>query len=119
MVVTSVRAPGVRLMRSRMTSSMTVAGRPFSSATRSRSAGSKAISPRMARSVMAATCVFEVHEVGQFVDAFLSDHGGIHVGEEKLLAPASGRLHHYVDAAGKPFAQHTGDRAARRPPAAG
>ena len=26
-------------------------------------------------------------EIGQFVDAFLADHGGIHVGEKKLLAP--------------------------------
>ncbi len=26
-------------------------------------------------------------EVGQFVDAFLADHGGIHVGQKKLLAP--------------------------------
>ena len=26
-------------------------------------------------------------EIGQFVDAFLADHGGIHVGQKKLLAP--------------------------------
>ena len=38
-VATSVRAPGVRLIRSAMTSSTTAAGKPASSATRSRSAG--------------------------------------------------------------------------------
>ena len=55
MVAISVRAPGVSVMRSRRTSSITDTDRPSSSATRSRNAGSKAISPRMARSVMAAT----------------------------------------------------------------
>ncbi len=58
MVAISVRAPGVSLMRSRRTSSITDTGTPSSKATRSRSAGSKAISPRMARSVMAATWAF-------------------------------------------------------------
>ena len=37
---------------------------------------------------MAATCGLEADEVGQFVDAFLLDHGGIHVGEQQPLAPA-------------------------------
>ena len=54
-VATSVRAPGVSVMRLRMTSPMVEVGSPLSKATRSRSAGSKAISPRMARSVIAAT----------------------------------------------------------------
>ena len=36
-------------------------------------------------------------EVGQLVDALLADHGGIHVGEKKLLAPGSNRLHDNVD----------------------
>ena len=36
-------------------------------------------------------------EIGQFVDAFLADHGGIHVGEKKLLAPERRRLHDNVD----------------------
>ena len=36
-------------------------------------------------------------EIGQFVDAFLADHGGIHVGEKKLLAPRRDRLHDNVD----------------------
>ena len=39
----------------------------------------------------------ETGEVGQFVDAFLADHGGIHVGQKKLLAPESPGLHHNVD----------------------
>ncbi len=36
-------------------------------------------------------------KIRQFVDAFLADHGGIHVGQKKLLAPESPRLHHNVD----------------------
>ena len=36
-------------------------------------------------------------EIGQFVDAFLADHGGIHVGQKKLLAPGDLRLHDNVD----------------------
>ena len=36
-------------------------------------------------------------EIGQFVDAFLADHGGIHVGQKKLLAPGRDRLHDNVD----------------------
>ncbi len=37
--------------------------------------------------------------VGQFVDAFLLDHGGIHVGDQHLLAPRCGLLHSKIDAA--------------------
>ena len=40
---------------------------------------------------------FEAGKIRQFVDAFLADHGGIHVGQKKLLAPARLRLHHNVD----------------------
>ena len=40
---------------------------------------------------------FQADIVGQFVDAFLADHGGVHVGEEQLLAPVGLRLHHDVD----------------------
>src|ERR1700712_4480774 len=58
MVMTSSRPPGVGVMRFFRTSSTTPTGRSFSSATRSRSAGSDPISPRIARSVMAATCAF-------------------------------------------------------------
>ena len=36
-------------------------------------------------------------KIGQFVDAFLADHGGIHVGEKQLLAPCGPRLHHDID----------------------
>ena len=36
-------------------------------------------------------------EIGEFVDAFLADHGGIHVGEKKLLAPEADWLHDDVD----------------------
>ncbi len=40
---------------------------------------------------------FQAGEIRQLVDAFLADHGGIHVGEKKLLAPGDLRLHHDVD----------------------
>ena len=36
-------------------------------------------------------------KIRQLVDAFLADHGGIHVGEKKLLAPERCRLHDDVD----------------------
>src|SRR5882757_10473826 len=55
MVMTTARPPGVSVMRFSSTSSTTPTGRPLSSATRSRSAFSNSISPRIARSVMAAT----------------------------------------------------------------
>ena len=97
-VLTSAVPPGVSVMRSRITSSTTSSASPASSATRSRNAGSNAISPRIARSVMAATCALRSDEIGQFVDAFLPDHGGIHVGEKKLLAPARALLHDDVEA---------------------
>src|SRR5712675_344764 len=58
MVMTNSRPPGVGVMRFFSTSSTTLTGMSFKSATRSRSAGSNSISPRMARSVMAATCAF-------------------------------------------------------------
>src|SRR5882757_4457348 len=58
MVMTSSRPPGVGVMRFCRTSSTTPTGRSFNSATRSRSADSNSISPRIARSVMAATCAF-------------------------------------------------------------
>src|SRR5947209_7697293 len=55
MVATSSRPPGVSVMRFSSTSSTTPTGRSFKRATRSRRAGSNSISPRIARSVMAAT----------------------------------------------------------------
>src|ERR1700743_2468974 len=39
----------------------------------------------------------EADIVGEFVDAFLTDHGGIHVGQQKLLAPERLGLHDNVD----------------------
>ena len=54
-VATRVPPPGVRRMASRIRPSITPTERPFNSPTRSRRAGSKATSPRMARSVIAAT----------------------------------------------------------------
>ena len=53
----SVRAPGMIVDPLREHPLDDVGRQPFNSATRSRSAGSKAISPRMARSVIAATSV--------------------------------------------------------------
>src|ERR1700722_14264654 len=55
MVATSSRPPGVSVIRSLMTLSTTSTDRSLSSATRSRSAGSNSISPRIARSVIVAT----------------------------------------------------------------
>ena len=40
---------------------------------------------------------FLADEIGKFVDAFLADHGGIHVGEQQSLAPSRRRLHDDVD----------------------
>ena len=36
-------------------------------------------------------------EIRELVEAFLADHGGIHVGEEQPLAPSRRRLHDDVD----------------------
>ena len=86
------RAPGVNVMAFSITFSITLRCRPLSNATRSRNAGSKSISPRMARSVMAATWSLHPTEIGKFVDAFLADHGRIHVGDVSsfLRRPCSG-----------------------------
>ena len=90
MVSTSARAPGVNVMRDSSVS-ICASGSPASSATRSRSAPSNSISPRMARSVMAATAVANADEIGEFVDALLLDHGRIHVGDEQpLRRPSEG-----------------------------
>ena len=51
--------------------------------------------------------------IRELVDAFLSDHGGIHVGEEKRFAAAGRALHHDVDGrAGERRAHPIGERAA-------
>ena len=36
-------------------------------------------------------------EIRELVEAFLADHGGIHVGEQQPLAPSGGRLHDDID----------------------
>src|SRR5258706_11858507 len=36
-------------------------------------------------------------KVSEFVEAFLADHGGIHVGEEQALASSGGLLHHHIN----------------------
>lgn len=41
--------------------------------------------------------LLETHHIGQFVDAFLVDHGGIHVGDEDVAPPVVGLLDHEVD----------------------
>jgi hypothetical protein len=97
MVRTSSRPPGVNVMRSAMILSTIDSSRPLSRETRSRRAGSKAISPRMARSVMPETFSFRPDEISKFVDAFLPDHGRIHVGDQKLLAPVRRGLDHDID----------------------
>jgi hypothetical protein len=51
----------------------------------------------MARSVMAETSALRPYAVGQLVDAFLADHGGVHVRQEQALAPPVQGLHHHVD----------------------
>ena len=54
---------------------------------------------------------FQPGIVGQLVDAFLADHGGIHVGDEQPLAPGGEGLHHDVDRRGRERGAHAfGDR---------
>jgi hypothetical protein len=92
-VCTSVRPPGVNVVRFVITSSTTASGKPFSNATRSRSAGSNAIPLGDGGDMR-----LEADIVGELVDAFLADHGRVHVGgNEQPLAPPCGRLHHNVD----------------------
>ena len=42
---------------------------------------------------------FDADVIGQFVDAFLADHGGIHIGEEQPLAAMCERLQDHIDEA--------------------
>jgi len=70
---------------------------PLRRATRSRRAGSKAISPRMARSVIAATIGLLANFISEFIKTFLANHGRIHVGEQELLAPPLRLLHDDID----------------------
>ena len=41
--------------------------------------------------------VLQPREIRELVDAFLADHGGIHVGQKQLLAPGGDRLHNDID----------------------
>ena len=41
--------------------------------------------------------LLKADEIGELVDTFLADHGGIHVGEEQLFAPVRDRLNEDVD----------------------
>ncbi len=50
---------------------------------------------------------FEADIVGELVDAFLRDHGRVHVGEEQALAPLPRRLRNDVD-------RRSGERRAQR-----
>ena len=50
---------------------------------------------------------FQPDIVGEFVNALLSDHGGVHVSKEQLLAPIDSPLHHNINADG--HAQVFGD----------
>ncbi len=53
----------------------------------------------------------ETCEIGKLVDAFLTDHGGIHVGDQQHLAPMRQRLHHHVEFAVQGIAQDIGEGA--------
>ena len=55
----------------------------------------------------------EADKIGKLVDAFLLDHGRIHVGEEQPLAAVCDRLHDHVDGrAGECIADGVGQAAA-------
>ena len=91
MVRTSAVPPGVSVMRSAMMRSTT--------ADRQALQQRDALAQGRLEGELAAhgalgdrrDLLLQPDEVGEFVDAFLPDHGGIHVGEEQPLAPARGR----------------------------
>ena len=97
MVRTSVAPPGVSVMRSAMTSVDDVRLEPREQR--------DALAQRRLEGDLAAHgalgdrghLLLQADEIGEFVDAFLADHGGVHVGEEQLLAPAGRGLAHDVD----------------------
>ena len=97
MVVTSSRPPGVGVMR--------VCQHLVDHADRHVLQQRDALAQRRLELDFAAHRAFgdggdmrlQAGEIGQFVDAFLADHGGIHVGQKKLLAPGRDRLHDNVD----------------------
>jgi hypothetical protein len=92
MVAISSRPPGVSVMRFSMTSPTTLIGRPLSRATRSRQGwleGDLAVH-RAGRD--RGDLVLQADFGGKFVDAFLADHGGIHIGDQQFLAARLGIL---------------------------
>ena len=65
-------------------------GQPLQQRHPFQSAPSKSSSPFIARAVMSRTCAPTPGFLGEFVDAFLLDHGAVHVGQKHLLAPSFG-----------------------------
>ena len=84
-------------MRFASTLSMTESGRPFSRR--------DALAQRRLELDLAAHGALgdrgddglQPGHVGEFVDAFLADHGRIHVGDDEALAPLGEPLHHDID----------------------
>ena len=56
----------------------------------------------MARSVISATWSLKPRDVGQLVDAFLLDHGEVHVGDEEFLAAVGERNEGGIDGQADP-----------------
>ena len=102
MVATSSRPPGVSVMRFASTS--------IDHADRQSLEQRDPLAQRGLEFDLAAHRAFgdggdmrlEAGEIGQFVDAFLADHGGIHVGEKKLLAPVDLQAAPRYRSAGRP-----------------
>ncbi len=72
-----------------ITSSTTVTGSPLRRATRSRRAGSNIDLAVHGAGGDGRDEVLQADFSSEFIDAFLTDHGGVHVGDEQLLAPGS------------------------------
>ena len=112
MVATSVRPPGVSVIRSAITSLDHRVGQALQQR--------DALAQRRLELELAAHGALgdggdvrlQAGVVGQFVDALLADHGGIHVGEEQPLAAGPVRRHDHVDRpSGEAPAQVVGERA--------
>lgn len=52
---------------------------------------------------------FQAHAISQFVDAFLLDHGGVHVGNQQLFFAALHWLENEIDPGSGEFSQQRGD----------
>ena len=99
MVATRVRAPGVSRMRFAMISSIAATGSPSSSATRARKRRRELDLAAHRPLGDGGDVPLESDMRGKLIDAFLADHGGVHVGEQQPPAPVRERLHHHVDRA--------------------